>query len=349
MAPAQDPIWLRGAGRLIGAAIVLGAIAISAYVWRVTYVEPRTDDALVRANIIGIAPHVGGPIVELDVVDDQQVHQGDVLFVVDPRPFEVALESARAAALLTQSEVAAISRAVQAAAADVTRLEAESAYATDHVKRMEPLLAKKFVTQDKYQEAQVQAHTSINALERARAELDRQRSLLAQFGDVNARQAAADAAVRAAELNLEYCRVHAPFDARVTNLNIALGQYAQAGQQVFALVDTRTWYVLANFQETYLDSIRPGMNADVFLMGYPNHLFHGTVRGIAWAIEPTDGANIGVLPDVKQTLNWVRLAQRLPVRIQLETPDPARPYRMGMTAVVTIRPGASATETAATP
>ena len=123
----------------------------------------------------------------------------------------------------------------------------------------------------------------------------------------------------------------------MTNLNIAQGEYARAGQQVFALVDTRTWYVLANFQETYLDSIRPGMPADVYLMSYPNRRFRGTVQGIGWAVLSEDARTEGVLPDVKPSLNWVRLAQRIPVRIQLEPADPERPYRMGMTAVVTVR------------
>jgi membrane fusion protein, multidrug efflux system len=332
-----EPAWLRLLGRTLALAIVVSSVAAAWWTWEIGYREPRTDDAAVRANLVGIAPHVSGPIVELNVVDNQQVHQGDLLFVVDPRPYEVELESARAAQLLTESELAAISSAVQAAAADVARLEAEDAFYSDHVKRLHNLLAGKFVTLDAYQEAQVKAQASMASLTRARQELERQRSLLAQFGDVNARRAAAEATVRGAELNLQYCRVSAPFDARITNLNIAQGEYARAAQQVFALVDTRAWYVLANFQETYLDSIRPGMAAEVYLMSYPNQRFRGVVQGIGWAVLPADSHTVGVLPDVKATLNWVRLAQRIPVRVLLEPPDAARPYRMGMTAVVTIR------------
>ena len=333
----NEPAWLRPVGRVLGLAIVVGGIGMAMLTWEIGYREPRTDDAAVRANLVGIAPHVSGPIVELNVVDNQEVHQGDLLFVVDPRPYEVELESARAAALLTDSELSATASAVQAATAEVARLEAEDSFYADHVKRLHGLLAGKFVTLDAYQEAQVKAQASAASLARARQELERQRNLLAQFGDVNARQAAAEATVRGAELNLQYCHVRAPFDARVTNLNIAQGEYARAGQQVFALVDTRAWYVMANFQETYLDSIRPGMPAEVYLMSYPNQRFRGVVQGIGWAILPTDAHSVGVLPDVKATLNWVRLAQRIPVRIELEPPAAARPYRMGMTAVVTVR------------
>jgi multidrug efflux system membrane fusion protein len=327
----------RTVGRVLGIAIIVAALAIGVLVTRIAYHEPRTDDAAVRANVVGIAPHVSGPLTALNVVDNQDVREGDLLFVIDPRPYEVALERARAALLVAQSEVAATSKAIESATAEVNRLEAEQSYARDHVTRLEPLLPKKFVTRDRYDEARVTARAADAAVERARRELDRQRQLLGQFGDVNARIAAATAEAHAAELDLTYCYVRAPFDARVTNLNIAQGEYALAGQQVFALVDARTWYVLANFQETYLDAIRPGMPADVFLLSYPGQRFRGTVQGIGWAVLSQDARTEGVLPDVKPSLNWARLAQRIPVRVQLETPDAARPYRMGMTAVVTIR------------
>jgi multidrug resistance efflux pump len=323
-------------GRLVGILILVAAAVAGVVITRVSYREPRTDDAMVRANVVGIAPHVSGPLVTLNVVDNQEVAEGDLLFVVDPRPFEVAHEQAQAALMLAQSEVAATTKAIESATAEVARLEAERGYARDHVTRLEPLLPQKFVTRDRYDEARVKARAADAAVDRARRELDRQRQLLAQFGDVNARIAAAKAALRGTELDLQYCYVRAPFPAKVTNLNIAQGEYARAGQQVFALVDTRTWYVLANFQETYLDSIRPGMAADVYLMSYPNRRFRGTVQGIGWAVLSEDSRTEGVLPQVQPSLNWVRLAQRIPVRIQLEAPDPERPFRMGMTAVVTV-------------
>jgi multidrug efflux system membrane fusion protein len=123
----------------------------------------------------------------------------------------------------------------------------------------------------------------------------------------------------------------------VTNLNITVGQYAKQGQEVFALVDNRAWYVLANFRETYMASIRPGMQAEIYLLTYPGRPFQGVVQGIGWANQPDDGATVGVLPEIRRTLNWVRLANRFPVRILLEERDPERPFRMGTTAVVTIR------------
>ncbi len=409
------------AGRVLGVLIVAGAIGLGAWVWRVSYVEPRTDDANVRANVVGIAPHVSGPLVELHVADNQPVKPGDLLFVIDARPYQTRLERARAELSLTAKEVQAQQSAVAAAVseisrrqadlaaaeatllqsetgpvvldAEIARLEAELAaaqaasarlgadlsYAEDYLRRVEPLLALEFVTADRVEEARakrralaaavseaerkeraasaaiaesrerrraaVSAVSAARAKERAarvavdqgRHDAERARDLLAQVGDVNARLEAAKAAVAAAELDVAYCRVAAPFEGYVTNLNIAVGEYARQGQQVFALVDNRSWYVMANFRETYLGSIRPGMPAEVYLVSYPGRRFRGVVQGIGWAIHQEDGATVGGLPAVKQTLNWVRLANRIPVRILLEERDPARPFRMGATAVVTIR------------
>ncbi|MGD9763847.1 MAG: biotin/lipoyl-binding protein [Candidatus Binatia bacterium] len=337
MAGERESLALRVVGRVVGAAIVITTVIMGAYVYRAVYLHPRTDDAYVRANTIGIAPHVSGPIVELPIVDNQRVTQGDLLFVVDPRPYRAALDQARAQLELTNLEIKGYERAVDAAAASLAERDAEAAYASDYLRRVEPLLKGQFVTSDQVEEARTKARASRAAVERARSELSRQRDLLGQLGDVNARRQAAQAAVYDAELNVQYCEVRAPIDAYVTNLNIAVGQYANRGQEVFALVDDRQWYVMANFRESFLKHIAPGMEADVYLISYPARRFRGRVQGIGWALYQQNGATVGVLPAVEPTLNWVRLAQRFPVRIVLEESDPAHPFRMGQTAVVTVR------------
>ena len=324
-------------GRAIGAAIIVATVLVTLWVLELNRRFPRTDDAYVRANLVGIAPHVSGPIVELPVVDNQPVKAGDLLFVVDPRPYQVTLDRARAELAVVESQISAQQSAIAAAEAEVKRREAESWYAADYLRRVEPLLQKQYVTKDKVEDARSKQRAAAAAHEQARHELTRAKELLAQFGELNARRQAAQAAVGDAELNVGYCWVRAPFDGYLTNLNISVGQYARQGEQVLALVDGRSWYVLANFRETFLDAIRPGMEADVYLMSYPGHRFRGVVQGTGWAIHPPDGATVGVLPEVQPTLNWVRLAQRFQVRIKLEDPDPEQPFRMGATAVVTIR------------
>jgi len=331
-------------GRAIGAAIIVATVLVTLWVLELNRRFPRTDDAYVRANLVGIAPHVSGPIVELPVVDNQPVKAGDLLFVVDPRPYQVTLDRARAELAVVESQISAQQSAIAAAEAEVKRREAESWYAADYLRRVEPLLQKLYVTKDKVEDARSKQRAAAAAHEQARHELTRAKELLAQFGELNARRQAAQAAVGDAELNVGYCWVRAPFDGYITNLNISVGQYARQGEQVLALVDGRSWYVLANFRETFLDAIRPGMEADVYLMSYPGHRFRGVVQGTGWAIHPPDGATVGVLPEVQPTLNWVRLAQRFQVRIKLQDPDPEQPFRMGATAVVTVRGTAASGE-----
>ena len=331
-------------GRAIGAAIIVATVLVTLWVLDLNRRFPRTDDAYVRANLVGIAPHVSGPIVELPVVDNQPVKAGDLLFVVDPRPYQVTLDRARAELAVVESQISAQQSAIAAAEAEVKRREAESWYAADYLRRVEPLLQKQYVTKDKVEDARSKQRAAAAAHEQARHELTRAKELLAQFGELNARRQAAQAAVGDAELNVGYCWVRAPFDGYITNLNISVGQYARQGEQVLALVDGRSWYVLANFRETFLDAIRPGMEADVYLMSYPGHRFRGVVQGTGWAIHPPDGATVGVLPEVQPTLNWVRLAQRFQVRIKLQDPDPEQPFRMGATAVVTVRGTAASGE-----
>ena len=329
-------ITLRILGRSIGIAIIVGGLVAAIAVARLSSHYPRTDDAYVRANLIGIAPHVQGPLVQLDVVDNQEVEANDLLFVIDPRPYEAELQRAKAELVVAQAEVGGIQQAIAAARAEVARLQADTAYASAHAHRQQPLVAGRFISADQYQEAVSKAEALEAAVRRAQFELVQQEKLLAQDGANNARLDAAKARVRLAELNVEYCYVRAPFKALVTNLNIAVGDYAHVGEQIFALVDQRQWYVLANFRETLLPAIKPGMQASVNLVGYPGRSFHGIVQGVAWSVLSPSGQEVGVLPKVDPTLNWARLAQRIPVRIILDPPTSDAPYRMGMTAVATV-------------
>jgi multidrug resistance efflux pump len=307
------------------------------YVNRLNFIYPRTDDASVSANLVGIAPHVSGSLVALNVTDNQEVEEGDLLFVIDSRPYEATLARAQADLLLAGSELHAMSNSIASAVSEVKARQAELELAAGDLKRYEPLLKEQAIEAITVDAAHTRQRTAQAQLDEAQQSLLRRQNLLGQIGSLNARISAADADVRAAQLDVDYCRVRAPFKGRVANLNMSVGQYARAGDPLFALVDTRRWYVMANFRETFVESIRPGLEVDVFLMAYPNRRFRGRVEGIGWAIRSQNDATTGVLPDVKPALNWVRLAQRIPVRIQLEDPDPQRPYRMGMTAVVTVR------------
>jgi multidrug efflux system membrane fusion protein len=215
------------------------------------------------------------------------------------------------------------------------------------------LLTKQFVTVDQVDRARTSEIAEAEALRQTESRLQFSQaalnSSLAQHEQtqhavttleplVNQR-GAMGAAVKNAQYNLTNCRVYAPFDARVTNLTISEGAYAHVGQQMFTLIDARTWWAIGNFREGQLQSITPGMRADVYVLSKPNVRFSGVVDSIGFGVTP-DPDVIGTLqpglPDVQRTLNWVHLASRYPVRVRVENPTPEL-FRVGESAVVTIR------------
>jgi membrane fusion protein, multidrug efflux system len=386
----SDPGARRVIGRMLGIAIIAAAaiaVVVALLQWEI---RPQTDDASIRANFVGIAPEVNGQINEILVHDNQRVEAGDLLFVIDPRPYEIALDRARANLALTRKEVnglkdsalsagAAVSKAeadLNASAANVTsretdpvvadaeikRLEAQYLQADNHLKRVEPMASGQFVTADSVDQARTQRDIAAVALEEARAKksaataglaatraqhvsieaaLQKARSdrssaedAIGETDGVNARVVAAEAAVHSAELDLSHCRVRAPFPGLVVNMNISNGAFAHAGTQVFTLVDTRTWYVVANFRETQLGRITSGAPTDLYLLSQPGKHYRGTVVGLGWAVAPENAGTANGLPSVDRSLDWIQLAARFPVRIKVENPDDS--FRIGASAVATV-------------
>src|SRR5271168_4311594 len=379
------------------AAALLGLLAL----YRANH-YPRTDDAEVFANFIGIAPQVDGPIVRLNVRDNQFVRKGDLLFEIDERPYQYALERAvsnqealegqivdeqrRIAALVSavsvsqagihssQADVNRWAAAVDQARADVSnaeqgvnRAKAEWTYASNNLHRLEPLLTKQFVTVDQVDRARTSEIAEGQSLKQAESQLrlaqaglqsmlaqqERSRAMLVQskaqheqaqnavttLEPLINQRGARTSAIETARYNLNNCRVYAPFAARVTNLTISEGAYAHIGQQVFTLIDARTWWAVANFREGQLQHIAAGMQADVYVMSKPDVRFAGVVDSIGFGVTP-DADVVGRfepgLPDVQRTLNWVHLASRYPVRVRVENP-PEDLFRVSESAVVVIR------------
>jgi multidrug efflux system membrane fusion protein len=394
--------WREYLGRLISIGIPIGALLLGITILERTRFHPRTDDAEVLANFIGIAPQVEGPILHLNVHDNQFVKHGDLLFEIDSRPYEYALQKAlsdqdalegqisderrRIAAL--GSAVSVSQANIRSAEADLTRWEAsidqakadvanaeqgvnrakaDWSYASNNLQRIEPLLVKQFVTVDQVDKARSSETELSEALKQTQSQVDLARaglkSALAQYQHSQAvleqskaqheqaqnavttleplvtQRGARTSAVRNARYNLNNCRVLAPFDARVTNLTISEGAYAHVGQQVFTLIDARTWWAVANFREGQLQHIQPGMKADVYVLSKPNTRFSGIVESIGFGVTP-DADLIGHfepgLPDVQRTLNWVHLSSRYPVRVRVT--DPVQEFfRVSESAVVILR------------
>jgi membrane fusion protein, multidrug efflux system len=327
----------RALGRTLSGILVVAAVVLAWFIYKLYYANPRTDDAYVHANTASVAAHVAGQIVRLPIEDNQRVKQGDLLFIVDPRPYKLALDTARTKLNLTQIEVKTLYDTINSARAQLAERKVDAANAKQYLDRIVPLRKHDFVTDNDVVEARNKLKGDEAGVATASSELQKAHDALGILGDVNQRVRAAQEEIEDAQLNYDYCFVRAPFDGYVTNLNISEGQYANIGQPVLTLVDDRNWYVLAYFREDLLDRIRPGMPADVSLLSYPGKRFQGEVQGIGWGLFQQNGATVAGLPNVEETLNWVRLNQRFPVRITLKRADGEYPFRMGQTAVVTIR------------
>jgi membrane fusion protein, multidrug efflux system len=392
----------RQLGRWPSVAIVIAALVLGLVVLQHTSHYPRTDDAEIFANFIGIAPQVEGPIMRLNVRDNQFVKKGDLLFEIDERPYQYAFERAisdqaalegqisderrRIAALVSavsvsqanihssQADITRWAADVDQAHADVAnaeqgvnRAKAEWTYSSDNLHRLEPLLVKQFVTVDQVDRARTSETAQSEALKQSQSQLQLAqaglRSAEAEYEHSKAvfdqskaqheqafhavttleplttQRGAREAAVKDARYNLDNCRVYAPFDARVTDLTISEGAYAHVGQQVFTLIDARTWWAVANFREGDLRHVVPGMRADVYVMSSPNVRFSGVVDSVGFGVTP-DPDLVGTLqpglPDVQRTLNWVHLASRYPVRVRVENPPPEL-FRVSESASVIIR------------
>ena len=330
--------------KLVALLIVFGAVVLTLYVWSVLERHPRTDDAAARANVVGIVPRARGQIVKLAVQDNQLVKQGDLLFEIDPADYEQALDRAKSAlaALDQQIEVGRsqdeqLKFGVKAAEAGVQRATAQLKQSGDTLHRLEPLLQKHFATAEQVDEARTKVAVAAQEVAAEEQKLNQARAQLSQLQTLLAQRPGAVAAVKQAELDLSYCKVTAPFDGRVINLNISGGAYASIGMPVFSLLDTTKWYVVANFREAELRHMAPGSPATVYLVSAPNQRFHGRVQGIGWAVKPEGEVDLppAGVPYVKRELNWVRVAQRFPVRIEVENPDPNL-FRMGASAVAII-------------
>ncbi len=217
-------------------------------------------------------------------------------------------------------------------------MEAQLKNATDSLNRLQPLLSGEFVTPDKIDQARTAKLAAAAGLEEARQKMDQAEK---DVGDLEALRAKRDAALAArgkAELDLDFCYVRAQFDALVVNLHTSIGAFVAPGAvPVFSLVDTRAWYVMADYRETELAHIAPGMEAEVYVLTAPRYRFRGRVQGIGWAVNPEDQPISAGVPQIKRELNWVHIAQRFPVRIRVENPDPPDVFRVGASAVAIIR------------
>jgi multidrug efflux system membrane fusion protein len=280
----------------------------------------------------------------LNVVDNQEVKEGDVLFEIDPADYQLQLDNALAAqaSLERQIEVARsqdenLKFQVKAAEAGVEEAQATEKQDEDTLERLKPLLPKGFATADDVDRAETAVKVAQASLATQEQQLNQAKTSLSSLATLQAQRAEAGSAVNLARLHLSYCKIPAPFPGKVINLNLSVGAYASVGVPVFSLLDLRHWYVIANFREGELRHCPEGSLVDVYLMSAPSRHFTGKVQGIGWAVESKDEIDVSQgVPSVPRELNWVHIAQRFPVRIEVENADPEL-FRNGASAVAIVQ------------
>ena len=355
---------------LLTGALVFIAAALMLYKYWDYAVNPWTRDGQVRAQVVQITPRVSAPIINLPIVDNQFVKAGDILFEIDPRTFEATREQKRAQLDSTRDEIEALTRQVEAAQADVDaatanikraeaairaytgRVEqAEAEYRRQQVldkeratskKRVEAARGDYIAVVNEKADAEAQLLQMQAQLSQAEANLAKARADLGAPGDQNAKLRQAKAEVREAELNLEFTQVRAPVDGYVTHLNLRLGSQVVANQPALALVDVNSFWIAGFFRENHIEDLRKGDRAIVTLMSYPDKPLEGHVDSLGWGIAQQDGSTgSDLLPNISPTFEWIRLAQRVSVRIHLdEVPEDVK-LRVGTTASVLVMTGTS--------
>lgn len=319
--------WLRRRPVLIAVvAVVVLAIVIVYYLLFIAPYE-STDDAFIDGYTTLVSARVPGQVQRLLVADNQQVHKGEMLIQLDPRDYEASLAGANAALASARSQEAQARAQLEVSDARVSQAnaneiaaEADSERANNDLKRYESV-EKRAVSKTVLDQITTQARSSAAQLRAARSQLAGARA------DVALSQAAiqtaaatvrvADARVREAQLDLSYTTIIAPVDARVTARTVGPGNYVQPGQGLLALVPQYVW-VTANFKETQLAYMRPGQPAELRLDAYPDY----TLKGHVDSLQAGTGARFSLLPPENAVGNYVKVVQRVPVKIVFDGPLP---------------------------
>jgi len=324
---------------LFTAVVVLAAAVLGHALWKRYLYSPWTRDGRVRADVVQIAPDVAGLVATVPVHDNQFVHKGELLMTIDRDRYILALQQAEANLAAAEASARAAGAGAAAAAAAISGSKTEYEMFEAQAQRRLQMPEQSVISVEDRQNAVAAANNARAGLQRAQASHN-QASAGAQQALAAVQQA--QVAVDLARLNLQRTEVRAPADGYVTNLDVRVGDYAAAGAARMALIDSHSYYIYGYFEETKLPQLRVGDPVDIRLMAGGVHL-KGTITGIARGITDSDnptGANL--LADVNPTFNWVRLAQRVPVRIAIDTAALPRGMVLaaGMTATIEVQPHA---------
>ncbi len=351
------------------------SVGVGAVLWRYWdyVVNPWTRNGQVMAQVIQVTPRVSGTIVDLPIKDNQFVKAGDLLFQIDPRTYQSTVDGMHANLDATIDEIEALARQVDASAAAVERYEAAVKRAEQQVKgkmarltdyqrelrRYARVVQEGAASQERFEQAeadvtdtealvagvQEELKQAQAALVEAKADLAKDKANLGAAGDANARLRRAKALLHSAELQLEFTTVEAPVDGYITNLNLRLGDHATHDKPILALVDADSYWVYGFFRENSMKTVRVGNRAIVTLKGAPDKPLEGRVDSIGWGVWQKDGNTMQeLLPQVSRSFEWIRLAQRMPVRVHLTKVPEDVDLRVGATGSVLVLTGTDVPE-----
>jgi membrane fusion protein, multidrug efflux system len=328
--------------------VILIALSTAGYALHRRGILPSTDDATIDADVVHVAAGVGGRITDIPVTENMTVDKGALLFQIDPTPYRLAVAQARAdldlakAALETQQRILSTQRSAASVAKNqvqrvVTNLELD----TRTVERLRPLAAAGYVPQQQLDQAQSAESDAETSLQEAREQqLAAARTIDTEAG-ARATVQAREAALAIARRSLDDTKVRASHAGRIVGLAVSTGEMVIPSQSLFTLINADEWFAVANFREFDLRAIGVGDCATVYSMIDRSIPIRGVVQGIGFGVLDQERINLPrAVPYVERSLNWVRVAQRFPVRIRLEAP-PLQLMRLGASAVVEVRHGAA--------
>jgi membrane fusion protein (multidrug efflux system) len=319
---------------------LLVALGIAAYLYLAGGRFEETDDAYVQAAQLAISASIGGRVSEVDVHDNQFVHKGDLLFRLDDAPLRIAVADAAAQLAAARVKVEMLKATARQKQADLGAALATLSFAQTDAARQRRLASAGIAAQAQLDSATHGLAEASSAVASARQQLDAAVAALAGDPDIAPARhpdvQEAQARLDRARLDLSYAAVRAPGDGVVTRVeDLQVGSSISAAQPLFALVSAQHCWIDANFKEDQLTHVRPGERAKVTIDSYPGRSFNAHVV----SVSPGTGSQFSVLPAENATGNWVKVVQRLPVRIELDRADAALPLRAGLSADVTVDTG----------
>jgi len=319
---------------IIFGALLFGGVCLYAIhlYWHFERAHPATENAYLQANYVWISPQIDGRVNKVHIVDNQLVEKGALLFTIDPRRYDAALKEAEAELVLVRQDVAAGKARVEAAKSRVAAQRAVVELAQQKANRSKSLVASDTVSE-------LSGIELDQALAQEKAKLAAREADLAvaeqEYGtteSIEAKTQKAEAAVALAKLKRDWTEVRAPARGYVARVRLREGDVVETADSLFPLVEADRWWVQANFKETGIERIQPGQPVSVAIDMYDGRRFAGTVESLG----SSSAASFSLLPAQNTTGNWVKVTQRIPVRIGLEELDEAFPYRIGASASVTV-------------